>query len=214
MTLTIKISSGVKVRLPFSHINLRHNPFGELDQQQRVKVAVVDIEKYKHILNKKGHAIQFLADHGRGKTTHLLSLHQYYPTAEYTQLYPGDKPDMSLQVLRFVDSVENLSKQQRIAMYKNSPSLACTTHTDLTKELTGAGYKVENIKVSMRNIETIRLMFNRRIEFSRRYEGNIPLIDTHLVSELIKRFGDDIRAMEHYLYEVFQKMEEIENVKM
>lgn len=202
------------MKLPFSHINLRYNPFGELDQQQRLEVAVVDVDKYKHILKEQGNAIQFVADHGRGKTTHLLSLYQYYLTAEYTQLYPGDKPDMSQHVMRFVDSVENMSKQERLAMYKNSPSLACTTHTDLTKELTAAGYKVFNIVVSLKNIETIRQVFNRRIEFSRRYAGDIPVIDVQIVDKLIKQFGDDIRAMEHCLYEKFQNMEKIENVKM
>ena len=202
------------MKLPFSHIYLRFNPFGELDQQQRVEVAVVDVSKYKYMLNEDGNAIQFLADHGRGKTTHLLYLYQYYSGAEFTQLYPGDKPDMSQRLMRFVDSVENMSKHERMTMYKNTPSLACTTHTDLTKELTAAGYKVLNIIVSLNDTEKIRQVFNRRIEFSRRCKGDIPVINEHIVESLIKQFGDDIRAMEHCLYNKFQNMEKIENVKM
>ena len=99
------------MRLSFSHLNLKFNPFGELNVQQRKQVCVVDIDSIKDGLKKDGIAIQFLADHGRGKTTHLLSLHKFYPEAEYIKILVGKKPVFTQQSCRFVDSFENLSSQ-------------------------------------------------------------------------------------------------------
>jgi fumarate reductase flavoprotein subunit len=67
--------------LPFAHLNLRFNPFGELDLHLRADVAVVDLADWPKRLAAGRFAIQFLADCGRGKTTHLLALRRHFPDA-------------------------------------------------------------------------------------------------------------------------------------
>lgn len=202
------------MKLAFSHLNLKFNPFGELNPEQRKQLAVVDIEKIKNILNKPGVAIQFLADHGRGKTTHLLSLHELYPEAKYIKIFSGDKPDFEFHEIYFIDSIENISKKQRNFLYKNSSSIACTTHTDLSRELNRAGYEVVSKRVSLYDENILKKVFNDRIEYSRRGEGDIPVIDLRLINSLKQLYGDDIRSMEHHLYEKFQTLERIDNVKV
>ena len=202
------------MKLAFSHLNLRFNPFGELNPEQRKQIAAVDIESLKNALNENGVAIQFLADHGRGKTTHLLSLHQHYPEARYLKLYLGDKPDFFHQKIHFIDSIENITKKQRRDLYKKSGSIACTTHTDLSQELSRAGFKVISKTVSLNDVKTLQMIFKKRIEYSRRGAGDVPTVDVCFVNELVKIFGDDIRAMEHHLYEKFQALERIDDVKM
>jgi len=202
------------LKLAFSHLNLKFNPFGELDTEQRKLLAVVDIEKIQNSLYNPGVAIQFLADHGRGKTTHLLSLHKLYPEAKYIKIYSGDKPVFESHEIHFIDSIENISKRQRSVLYKKSSSIACTTHTDLGRELNRAGYEVVSIMVSVNDENILKKVFNNRIEYSRRGKGDIPVIDLALINKLKKLYGDDIRSMEHHLYEKFQILERIDDVKV
>ena len=202
------------MQLPFSHLNLRFNPFGELNPEQRKQIAVVDIESIIRSLDLPSVAIQFLADHGRGKTTHLLALHKHYPDAEYTKIYTGDNPEFMSQAIRFVDSIENITKKQRRDLYKKSGSIAFTTHTDLSQELERAGFSVINKIISMKNEKTLLQIFRQRIEYARRAEGATPHIDLETVKQLKQRYGDDVRAMESFLYEKLQTLERIENVKM
>lgn len=202
------------MKLVFSHLNLKFNPFGELNAEQRKQVCVVNIDSIKDSLNQHAVAIQFLADHGRGKTTHLLSLHKHYPETEYIKLYAGDQPVFAQQSCRFVDSIENLSKKNRRLLYNKSGSLACTSHTDLSHELKSAGYQVVTKIICQSDEEILKQVFNKRIEFSRRNSGEIPLIKNSHIKNLKFRYGDDIRAMEHHLYEKFQCLERIEYVEM
>lgn len=202
------------MKLAFSHLNLKFNPFGELNVEQRKQVCVVNIDSIKNDLNQHGVAIQFLADHGRGKTTHLLSLHKHYPETEYIKIFTGNLPIFTRQKCRFVDSIENLSKKNRKLLYKKSASIACTTHTDLSNELMSAGYQVITKTICQRDDDILKQVFNKRIEHSRRNVGGVPLIENRHIKDLKSRYGDDIRAMEHHLYEKFQCLERIEYVEM
>ena len=200
--------------LAFKQLNLFFNPFGELSPEQRKKLAVVDVSAYRDILNSRNTAIQFHADHGRGKTTHLLALHEYYPQAEYIKLFANATIKIYPRPVCFIDSIENLNKKQRIRLYKKTQSIALTTHMDLSAELQAAGYQLMNIKISTTDEHRLWQIFNRRLEYARRSTGKIPKIDMSLIEQLKQRFGDDIRAMESFLYEKIQTMTGIENVKM
>ncbi|MDF1663548.1 MAG: hypothetical protein P1V97_17385, partial [Planctomycetota bacterium] len=46
-----------------------------------------------------------------------------------------------------------------------------------------------------------------RLEWSRRSSGLIPSLTERQLELLLKHFGDNIRAMEYHLYEVFQGLE-------
>jgi len=61
--------------LPYANINLRFNPFGELNPDERQQLACVDVSGLAQYLSAPRTAVQFLADHGRGKTT-LISVTQ------------------------------------------------------------------------------------------------------------------------------------------
>jgi len=67
------------IALPFAHLNLRRNPFGELDLSQRAALAVVDVDRFVRRLAQPGYAVQFTGDRGRGKTTHLLAILRHFP---------------------------------------------------------------------------------------------------------------------------------------
>ncbi|VAW67624.1 hypothetical protein MNBD_GAMMA08-3034 [hydrothermal vent metagenome] len=202
------------MKLPFIHLNLRFNPFGELTLEQRKEVAIVDTHSLKKSLNKKSVAIQLLADHGRGKTTYLFSLHKEYSSAPYIKIQVGDKPRFSPCAIRFVDSVENMTKKSRIDLYKKSDSLAFTTHADLSKELIKHGFTVITKKISTADESTLMKIFSRRIRYAQRSEGEVPRINLQAIKKLQRIYKDDVRAMESHLYEKIQKLKGIENVEV
>lgn len=204
----------VNTALPFAHINLCFNPFGELDKTDRSYLAVVNLDNLPILLNKSGQAIQFVADHGRGKSTHLIALHQQFAQAPYVQLHAGSRPSFTASDLCFIDSIENLSFFKRLKVYRKMGSLALTTHRNLSLELSLAGYQVTTISVALTDTHTLQQVFNRRIEHARRNAGPVPVLDLHHIQKLQKRFSDDIRSMEHYLYNIFQSLTDIHHVKV
>ena len=74
--------------LPFAHLNLRRNPFGEFSVEERAQLAVVDLEPAiahlsSDVANGRGAVVQVLGEKGFGKTTHLLALYSRHPGASY-----------------------------------------------------------------------------------------------------------------------------------
>ena len=55
--------------LPFGHLNLRANPFGELEPRERAAIAVVETEPFVDRLTRSGHAGRALGDRGRVNCT-------------------------------------------------------------------------------------------------------------------------------------------------
>lgn len=70
--------------LAFEHVNLRFNPFGELDPELRAAVAVLPPLELS-----AGHVIQVMGEAGRGKTTHLLAWHHAAPGSGYEYVPEG-----------------------------------------------------------------------------------------------------------------------------
>ena len=66
--------------LAYSRLNLRFNPFGELDLTERQRLACVDVSGLARFLERPKTVVQFLADHGRGSKNRgeaeKLFLHQ------------------------------------------------------------------------------------------------------------------------------------------
>ena len=199
--------------LAYSHLNLKINPFGELNREQRARVAVVDIEGLRDALMEPGTAIQFEGNHGHGKSTHLLALHALLPQYPYTQIHTDDKPRFTREDVQFVDSIEHLSRWKRRRLYRRSGSISFTSHSDLSVELEEAGYNVISRHIAQRCPARLTELLNRRIRFARRDKNvPVPLIREATATQLISRFGTDIRAMENHLYEVFQDLKEIQDV--
>jgi len=200
-------------RLAYAALNLRFNPFGELSREQRVLLAVVDIGDLPQRLCQPRVAIQFLADHGYGKSTHLLALHAQFSQYTYTQVHTNVKPHFTAQEIQFVDSIENLSRLQRARLYRLSPRIAFTTHRDLSQELTTAGYSVYTRTLNQQSVDRVQAIFNRRIAHARRFHDEpVPTVTAATVSRLIERFDGNIRAMEYELYEMFQDLKAVADV--
>lgn len=200
--------------LAFAHLNLRRNPFGDPTPQQRGELAVVDdLDELAAHLSKARAAVQFIGDKGRGKSTHLLALRARFPEAAYVRIGPGERPVIPDTDPLLVDELQNLPRRLRAALFRRGCSLAIGTHVDLRAELRRAGRGVVTIHPRRRiSVALLRRIFERRIEWARRGPGRVPGLTHATLDDLHQRFGDDVRAMEQYLYDVFQSLTDVQDV--
>ena len=206
-------STDVCHRLPFAHLNLCRNPFGELSFADRAGLAVVEIDRFVRRVRQPGYAVQFLGDKGRGKTTHLLALRQHFPEAPYLHIGEGQRPRIPRGHPLMIDEIQRLPRWRRRWVFRRSVSLVIGTHEDVSAELLRAGFEVDSIEAgALLDAERLHEILNRRIRWARRAPGPVPRVTLNTAGALIERFGDDVRAIEWHLYEMFQGLEEIKNV--
>lgn len=197
------------MQLLFSHLNLRHNPFGELDKQQRGAVAVVDCPDIE-----PGQVWQYIGDAGRGKSTHLLALLHHFPTAQFEYIPRGQHhfvTDPTRCDFLLLDEAQRLSWPQRRRLFAHFPRLVLGTHRDLsdwTQRPTHTRY--------LRGLDVDKLakVAAARIQLARRGPGPLPQIPRRELQRLIDFFGDDLRSIEAALYETFQQLKEPGDVKV
>lgn len=204
----------LKSGLPFEHLNLRRNPFGELELEERAALAVVDVERVVHRLKQPGYAAQFMGDCGRGKTTHLLAILDKFPGGTYVHV-KEDEPlgRIPLGNPLLIDEMQRLTARQKRGLLERGVSLAIGTHENLEAELNRAGFEVETIQVgNSRDARRLRTILNRRIEWVRRRAGPVPQVSLETAREMIGRFDDHVRAIEWEMYDRFQELTEIRNV--
>lgn len=151
----------------YRDLNLAFNPFGELNREERVKLALADVSHWVEWMNKPGHALQLLADHGRGKSTHLMALQPLLNNTPYIQLRSGEKALWQKSSSYCIDSIENLSLWQRWRIYRRYQSIAVTSHLDLSREMQLAGLKVKTLLISTLCTDKLLQIFNRRLNYAR-----------------------------------------------
>lgn len=187
-------------------VNLHRNPFGELTREQRIELAVVDVESLVVHLSKPRHAVQFIGQCGRGKTTRMLKLGSQLPESSYTYL-PEDRPCPPIPSGNpvLIDEAQRLSRHVRSVLFSTALPMVLATHRDLSRPLKRAGYAVRTERIGNANSpELLCKILNRRIEAARLTEGPIPVITIKFARQLVRRFGTNIRGIESHLYELVQ----------
>ncbi len=188
--------------LAFAHLNLRFNPFGELDPTERARVAVLPPFELR-----SGEALQVMGEAGRGKTTHLLAWHAANPGSGY-EYVPEGSDRLRTRVLPdvfFTDEAQRLRRRDLDRLFRSVDRLVIATHADLAPF---AGRPVQTLVLQGLDVDKLEGIVSRRIEAARRGAGVVPSLSRASLAVLIRRFGDDLRSLEAYLYEVFQSLEE------
>ncbi len=192
---------------PFHAFNLYRNPFGEFSQSERAALAVVDVNLWRnHLANAKS-VLQFLAPSGHGKTTHLLAIRRELPEFQYVYLPEhGPRPAVPRQRPMMVDEAQRLSFFQLKRVLANGGPLVFGTHHDLSQAIVRAGLEPYTVDVQQTNsVDRLREALNRRIDASRHGDGAVPRISHEQAIGLWACYGPDMRAIEHYLFEQFQR---------
>lgn len=207
--------NNTELTLPFLHLNLRFNPFGELPLKHRAKLSVIDSAPFIAHLGKPRAVLQFLGDKGHGKTTHLLTLKELLPTSGYVHFPEDTRPKIPTGSPLLLDEAQRIPWWVRRRVFKGTKPLVLGTHQDFSSELTRWGREVWTVQAGV-NTDRIQLdkIVRKRIEFARRHAGEVPVVTMNTIDKLLDTHGADIRAIERRLYDLFQSLERPCNVEM
>jgi len=206
------------ITLPYQMLNLRINPFGRLTPDERGRLVVPAIEpgKYADRLIKPGFAVQFLGPRGRGKSSHLFALRSFFPDQPYTYI-PLDRrlPPVPTATVHFIDELQRLPRTIRAGILERHGSFVIASHKNHAREFQTAGLEFEVIKLGGITPERLLKIIRLRIEWARREPSQpVPYLSGQTAANLIAAFGDDLWAIEEYLYDRFQVLEGIGEVKL
>lgn len=197
------------ISLAFEELNLRWNPFGEPAVEDAANLAVVDVEAYVERLRKPGFAVQYLGEAGRGKSTHLLALHQFFPDMPYLRFPENTRiPRIPHAPVLFLDETQRLPPSLRKIIFSRKGSFVIGTHEDHSVELEMAHKETVSVYLSGLTPERLEEIIERRIEWARRGPGPIPRFSRPRINGLIEVYGDDLSAILCSLYEEFQALNE------
>ncbi|HIK92638.1 MAG TPA: hypothetical protein EYG03_11735 [Planctomycetes bacterium] len=203
-------AANTKYSLPYAHLNLRRNPFGEFSEDERTSLALVDVDAIITRLNDPHYVVQFIGEKGYGKTTHLLAIRLRLRAAGYVHIPEGERAPIPSGRPILIDEAQRLTRWQQFQVFRSNIPLVLGTHRDFHRQLRLAGRVVETIEVQQgTDVERLHRLLNARIQWVRRNDGQVPAITTGMAERLRKEFGADIRGMLHQLYAVFQNLNEI-----
>jgi hypothetical protein len=195
------------LRLPYAHLNLRRNPFGELSFEDWTRVAAVDVDRVVASLKNPNYVVQFVGEKGYGKTTHLLAIRSHFATAGYVHIPEGETAEIPSGCPVLIDEAQRLTTWQRFRLFRQAVPLVLGTHRDFSVELRRAGRSVETVAVEQGTTATLLYdLLNRRIEHARRGDGPVPSVTVDTTAMLLERCGPNIRRILHELYAVFQNL--------
>lgn len=201
--------------LPYARLNLRRNPFGELEPEERAELAVTGVEGLAERLRRPGVAVQLLGDSGCGKTTHLLALRRRFLDAPFVKVIQGVRTRVPAGYPVFVDDAHLLPPAQRLRLFRRSASFVLTTHRDLSAELERRGLEPVVVRpAETLDAQRLERLVHLRIEAARRGPGRVPRVPRAAVEELLRRHGDDVRSMEQVLYGAFVDLKECGDVEL
>lgn len=200
--------------LPFARLNLRWNPFGEVPERDRGRLAVVDRDLSRVVtrLAAPGFAVELLGDCGRGKSSHLYAirdaLRERFGALPVTYVDIGARPDTPRAPVVLVDESQHLSPWARRRLFARRASFVLATHESHAGELRRAGVHCETWRVGGPDAARLRAMVDRRVAWARLAPGPLPEVPDALLASLTRAHGDDLRAIGDALYDWFQRRKE------
>jgi hypothetical protein len=173
---------------------------------ERAELAVLSPGEILNGQFEEGHALQLIGESGRGKTTRMLVLRQNLASSSYVYLpESGPVPPIPAGNPLLIDEAQRLTRKLRAQVFRSRLPLVLATHVDLSRPLHKWGYVVRTIRIESDNTpELICAALNRRIDASRLKSGDIPTLRLEDARKLAARFGSNLRAIEHFLYERIQ----------
>ena len=204
--------------LPFEHLNLRRNPFGEFSAQERTQLAIVELRSALDHLHSPTESLppvlQFIGEKGFGKTTHLFAIATQFPESIYVHIPEGEHVKIPTEgEPLLIDEAQRLTYWQRFRVFRSKRMLVLGTHRDFTPQLKRAGRSVLTLEAARHTTpERIEQILNDRIKSVRRNSKPIPVITRATVEKLYALYGNDLRSMQHELYEVIQNLGSVQDV--
>ncbi|MFK7932289.1 MAG: hypothetical protein AB8G22_02185 [Saprospiraceae bacterium] len=192
-----------------SEVKFQHNPFQGLTPSE-IERAIVPRKEIKAVAQdiqlQKPTIIQFCGKKGRGKTTHLTFLHQYFSQHPMWFLNRGDRPNLKDTKVLFIDSIHPLSFTQRQRLYRSIPTIVLTTHHNRWYEFKIAKRSYQTIYFRGLQLADLMIILNQRLQLAVSPNDAKPVtFDTQFAAQLLRQYGDNLRGIINHLYDQFEE---------
>ena len=202
---------------PFYRIGLHRNPFGTLSEQEWYAVTIPPPE-VQAALDSGFEHLMVLGRKGRGKSTTLNYLRYHFRLQGQRTTYerlPRWKwtytTDLSgLDVFAF-DEMQRLAPWEIVRLFRERAQygtrLLIGSHRNHAPEFALAGVPVTVIKLDGRLTQArLAQILQRRIDVFTRDGGTQITFSPDAVAALHRRYRDDLRGIEWFLYDYFQTL--------
>jgi hypothetical protein len=200
---------------------MRCNPFVAATHEEWAGFAVLQPSIIEAV-EANGNAIQLLGERGRGKSTTLRGLEQWLTRrgqrAAYEYLSPGKRhysTTLGANLDAFLlDEVQRLWWWSRWRLLNqviaHQIRLIFASHRDLTALLRLKGLELQSFRLGNLHHAQLDMILARRLDYFAVDGRSRVRFSQDAIAYLLERFGSDQRAIEYYLYEVFQSLSRAE----
>ena len=102
---------------------------------------------------------------------------------------------------------QRLPRLTRRFIWQRDKTWVIASHENHTHELEKAGFKVQTIHLTGLSLDKLEAVIEKRLEWARRSEDQIPRLQTEKLQYLLEQYGDDLRRIEAALYDEYQQMQ-------
>jgi hypothetical protein len=201
---------------PFHALGFRANPFRALTDEEWAAIVVLP-EAILTAARSASH-IQVLGEMGRGKTSTLLGLARQFrragQRATYEYLAIGQDrfrtplPGPEVFLLDEAQRLRTSERRRLVGAASGGLRLILGSHEDLTALFAGAGLPLSTVRLEAFGPGHLAAVLEQRLAAAS-LPGTAPVVtfDPGALDYLHATFGSNLRAAEHFLYEVFQRLE-------
>jgi hypothetical protein len=201
---------------PFHALGFHSNPFRALTDEEWADIVVLP----PAVLDAAAGAnhLQILGEMGRGKTSTLLGLAQQARQAGRQAVYEyltigQDRFNTALPGLEvfLLDEAQRLHAAERrrlLAAAQSGLRVILGSHEDLAPLFATAGLRLLTVRLEAFGLGHLAAVLERRLAAAA-IPGRPPIVtlDSGALPYLADTFGTNLRRTEHFLYEVFQRLE-------
>lgn len=187
-------------------ITVTHNPFRGLEAHEVEDTIVLrkGMEQAQELIQAENKGIiELVGPKGRGKTTHLRYLHDQHDQAPIWFLHRDHDARELVEgtgSLVFIDSIHHLTLWQRIRVYQAYEKVVLTTHQARGWEYRLAQRPYHRFRFKGIEVALLQDILYRRLRLAALDPIAPSDIRQEAVKGLIRRFGDDYRAIVNHLY--------------
>lgn len=200
---------------PFHALGFRSNPFRALTDEEWA--AIVVLPRAVVAAAAQGGHLQVLGELGRGKTSTLLGLaaqlrrdghavaYEYLPIGH--DAFQTSLAGLDVFLLDEAQRLRPAERRRLLASTQPNQRLILGSHEDLAPLFARAGLRLASVAPGTNDPEHLAAIFARRLDYMALEPGQPGVtFDASAVEFLAATFGGNLRAMERFLYEVFQTL--------
>jgi hypothetical protein len=200
---------------PFHRLGFRANPFRALADDEWAEIVI--LPRAALLAADAGGHIQVMGERGHGKTSMLLGLqahlrragqaagYEYVP--EWQEVFHTPLDGVGVFLL---DEAQRLNVAERARLLRKAKAgrrLILGSHEDLTGLFAAAGLPLATLLPEAGDLAQLEALLARRLGYSALApDAPAVTLDATGVAYLAETFGGDLRAMQWFLYEVFQSL--------